>query len=131
MSEENYISEHSVVVAYACGAVAALLGFVSESVHQKLACAAFLHDLRIDDQRLARFQTVDQLRVSGIPFDPETTQQFLDHPAAAAALAREAQGMPSEVDTIVEQHHKRPDGSGFPSRTELPHHPLAAIFIVL
>jgi len=56
---------------------------------------------------------------------------YSNHPAQAAALVKLWPDIPPELDTIIIQHHERPDGSGFPAG--LTHQkiiPLAAIFIV-
>ena len=53
------------------------------------------------------------------------------HPWQEAELVRRFQKMPPDVDTIILQHHERPDGTGFPRGLDFRRiAPLSAVFIV-
>ncbi|GAB6042161.1 HD-GYP domain-containing protein [Endothiovibrio diazotrophicus] len=74
---------------------------------QGLACAALTHDLMMPDQ--------ESLHQEKGPLSEETWKEIRRHPAEGAAYLR-ALGV---VDRVwletVEQHHERPDGSGYPA----------------
>jgi HD-GYP domain-containing protein (c-di-GMP phosphodiesterase class II) len=58
-------------------------------------------------------------------------EAFRNHPQNAADIARRFSEVPPDVDTIIAQHHERPDGTGFPRRLSGNYiAPLASIFIV-
>ncbi|MGZ3708712.1 MAG: HD-GYP domain-containing protein, partial [Bdellovibrionota bacterium] len=128
--EGRYITSHSIMLAEIACAIAHRIGWSSAPVFLKLSLAAFLHDLNLKDDYLASFKTLKQAKEAG-DFREEALQLFEIHPVKAADYARKFQGIPPEVDTILLQHHERPDGSGFP--LGLQHQaiaPIACAFIV-
>lgn len=128
---EDYISAHSLVLAYlACG-ISSLIGWVSKETFYKLTLAAMLHDIAILDDDLAKFQTRNDLdKVIGIR-SPANIHLFLSHPENAAKIVKSAGGFPADVDLIILQHHERVDGSGFPrGLKEKDIHPLALVLII-
>ncbi len=128
---DDYISSHSLILAYlACG-ISSLIGWVSKETFSKLTLAALLHDIAILDDELAKLQTRDDLdRVIGVR-SPANIHLFLNHCENAAKIVRSAGGFPSDVETIILQHHERIDGSGFPhGLREKDIHPLALVLII-
>jgi CheY-like chemotaxis protein len=112
---ENFIAAHSVLLAYVSCALSAGMGWMSEATFFKLGMAAFLHDVTLDNPKLARASTIAQVAAEGFG-DEERV--------------RSVPGMPSELDVILEQHHERPDGGGFPHRLDsIRIHPMACVLI--
>lgn len=130
VQEGKYISSHSLMLAEIACAIACRVGWSSSSSYMKLTLAAFLHDLSLTNNRLARMRRVsDVTEANG--FTTEDGVAFRQHPIAAAEFARSLHQVPPDVDTIVLQHHEQPDGSGFPRG--LFHQqisPLATIFVI-
>jgi HD-GYP domain-containing protein (c-di-GMP phosphodiesterase class II) len=125
--EGKYISSHSFMLAELACAVTHKLGLSSGSTFMKLTIAALLHDLSLADGDQARIRNLEKAEA----FDAETQKRVKLHPIHAAELARKLKELPADVDSILAQHHERPDGKGFPRG--LFHHQinlLAAIFIV-
>lgn len=119
--DESYLSGHSVQVAHAaCGLLALIEDASSKETHEKfdrLALAAFLHDLTLRDDFLARCQSAEEM-LSGSKYSDVTViekDRYLNHPKDAAALVRLLRSPALDAGTIIEQHHELPDGSGFPN----------------
>ena len=134
-NRDKYISNHSMLLAHLACALAAEMEWKSETTYHKLTLAAFLHDIAIANEDLARFNTLKELgaRLLAEPtaFTPEEVAAFKQHPVKAAEIARLFDEVPPDVDVILLQHHERPDGSGFPrGLTHTWISPLTAVFIV-
>jgi HD-GYP domain-containing protein (c-di-GMP phosphodiesterase class II) len=129
--KDKYISAHSMLLAYISCALATKMEWSSETTYQKLTLAAFLHDAHLINHELAKIETLSELEKKMNLFSPEEIKAFKEHPIIAAEIARKFHEVPPDVDSIVAQHHERPDGSGFPrglSHTRIG--PLTSVFIV-
>ncbi|MGZ3687952.1 MAG: HD-GYP domain-containing protein, partial [Bdellovibrionota bacterium] len=126
----KYIPTHSTLLSYlACG-IASQMKWGSETTFHKLNLAAFLHDIQLKNQELAEMNTLAEAEEAK-KFTPEELKAYKTHPIEAAAAAKEFTEVPPDVDTIIVQHHERPDGTGFPrGLTHTYIAPLAAVFIV-
>ena len=128
--EGLYIASHSLVLAEIASAIACKIGWTSASSYLKLSIAAFLHDLALKDHEVARFQLLSEIQ-AGDRFTSEEVQKFKFHPLKASEFAQNFHEIPPDVDTILLQHHERPDGSGFPrglSSKQIA--PLSCVFIM-
>jgi HD-GYP domain-containing protein (c-di-GMP phosphodiesterase class II) len=94
--------------------MASALGVGDADSHFSLALAAFLHDLPLKDDDLARISSLSELTFKSEGLQREQVEAFMKHPEEAAQLVRQLRDVPAEVAAIVEQHHERPDGTGFP-----------------
>jgi HD-GYP domain-containing protein (c-di-GMP phosphodiesterase class II) len=131
IDRDKYISSHSVLLPQIACTLAMTMEWKSEATLQKLALAAFLHDIPMTNHALAAVTNLTELTRRKEQFSEDERKLYKSHPVKAAELAKQFQEVPPDVDTIVLQHHERPDGSGFPRG--LGHHhisPLAAVFIV-
>jgi hypothetical protein len=128
--EGTYIASHSTMLAEISCAIAHRVGWSSAPTFMKLTVASILHDLTLTDQRLAKGRSIEEVSKSEI-FTPADLQAFKLHPTKAAEYARKFHQIPPDVDTILVQHHERPDGTGFPRG--LYHQrisPLSCLFII-
>ncbi len=131
IDREKYISSHSVLLPQIACSLALTMEWSSEQTLQKLALAAFLHDVPLTNDALAAVMNLTELARKKDQFTPEEMKAFKSHPVKASEMVKNFQEVPADVDVIVLQHHERPDGSGFPRG--LGQHqisPLAAVFIV-
>lgn len=111
------------LICYVACALATALEWGSDFTRYKLALAAFLHDILLDD-RLARCRRPEGLKGAD-------AEAYAAHPEKTAALVRKMRDLPPDVDKIILQHHERPDGSGFPSHIDHSRMlPLSCVFIV-
>jgi HD-GYP domain-containing protein (c-di-GMP phosphodiesterase class II) len=128
--EGNYLTAHSLMLGKVSCALAFKLGWTSNTTYFKLTLAAFLHDLTLNDDRLAVVFSLDKASESG-SFTPEELKEIRMHSNKAADHARSMSEVPSDVEQIVAQHHERPDGTGFPRGLNSKFiTPLSALFII-
>lgn len=126
----KYITSHSVMLAEVACALAQKIGQGTAPTFLKLTLSAFLHDITLTSNRLARAHRLEEITAAN-GFTAHDAHFFKLHPVKAAEYSRQLQQIPSDVDTIIMQHHERPDGTGFPRglRQHQINH-LACIFIV-
>src|SRR5690606_3433295 len=106
------------------------LGWTSESSQMKLAIAALLHDIAIDDEVYLSIDHWNQSARNSKAMDPDTLQ-YRNHPVEAVTMLRNLRTLPPDVDHIILQHHEAEDGSGFPYRlTSSRISPMSAVFII-
>jgi HD-GYP domain-containing protein (c-di-GMP phosphodiesterase class II) len=112
----KYIPVHSsrlgIVASWFCSA----MGCDSAETFTKLCLAAFLHDITLDNDELAKIKTTDELETRKGEFRPDELRAYKEHPMKAVELSRKIKSLPLEVDTILHQHHERYDSKGFPQR---------------
>jgi HD-GYP domain-containing protein (c-di-GMP phosphodiesterase class II) len=126
--EGQYISSHSLMLAEIACAVSAQVGWSSASTFFKLTMSAFMHDITLKDEGLAKMRTIPEAELL---FGRQTAQEYKLHPAAAADYVRQFSEIPPDVDTIVVQHHETPNGSGFPRGLFAKQlSPLSSLFII-
>ena len=125
------LSTHSVILAVATVAAIRKLGWDSNLSAEKLCFAAVIHDMSLTEDFFANKVTLlSEANPFQLPESPEKTM-LLSHAKTAAAILANWPSCPPDVDTIVLQHHERPDGSGFPGGLMASRiSPLAAVFIV-
>jgi HD-GYP domain-containing protein (c-di-GMP phosphodiesterase class II) len=111
-SRDTYLSWHSTALGFLCCKLATMLGWHSESTFFKLALASLLHDIVLPTDELARIQTLDQLKAAKL--GEKDRAKVLRHPLESATIVHGISEIPGEVGFIVEQHHERQDGGGFP-----------------
>jgi predicted CopG family antitoxin len=92
---------------------------------QKSMMATLLCDITLNSQG---FDEIREYEANGNELSENTRM----HPMLASEiLNRKRDLIPSETITIIEQHHERPDGKGFPNKiTSSRFNQLSAIFIV-
>ncbi len=127
--EIPYISSHSTTLALIACRLATLMDWSSEATFYKLSISALLHDLPLEEDHWAKLDTKQSILESGL--SQEIQDRILKHPQLAAGFVAQASELPGEVEFIVEQHHERPDGSGFPAGlTTKEISTLSALFIL-
>lgn len=127
----QYISSHSVVVAHLACSLARIMGWPSETTFAKLTFAAYFHDFSLRNENLAKVQSLAELDSSPISFSEKDRADFKNHPLAGSQVIQHFAEIPPDVDTVIMQHHERPDGKGFPrGLTAAQIAPLSSIFIV-
>lgn len=124
-----YLGAHSALVAYVTIGLTQELGWEAVDLHYKLALAAFLHDLTLTDNEILNLQDYMNEIAKGRTYP--WLESMRNHPLRAARLLDDWPNVPQGTALIVQQHHERADGKGFPNG--LSHEkilPLSALFIV-
>lgn len=125
----KYIYAHSMMAGYIGCAIALRMEWGSDSTFQKLSYASILHDITLDNHELADCVSVEEAKNRG--FTKKEVDDFQAHPTAAASLIAKFPEIPPDVDTVLAQHHEKPDGTGFPRKLSGRYiAPLAAVFII-
>jgi hypothetical protein len=129
--EGNYISQHSTLLAHVACCVAKEMAWGSDSTFSKLVLASFMHDIAVTNPDLAKLNTLKEVEERKAEFAEGEAKSYHLHPAKAADVVRSFKEIPADVDAIVQQHHERPNGSGFPRGLASNYiAPLSAVFIV-
>lgn len=128
----RYRANHAAMLAHISSCIAIRMKWVTDETLERLCLAALFHDIAIPSDSLAR---VDDLNGRNFPgYDPDDQEKRLLvelHSIEGAMQLRKAGPMPREVDTLIIQHHEKPDGTGFPGKlTHSQISPLSALFIV-
>ncbi len=125
----TYNSDHATLLCYLTAAMCDELGWTTRRSKEKLGFASLFHDISLTDPRLA---VVNYRSVKALDrFESALKQRYLEHPLKGADLVLEITNEYPQVDTIISQHHERPDGSGFPYGRDFNQiTPLACLFIV-
>jgi CheY-like chemotaxis protein len=130
-NDGNYLSHHAVLLAHVACCVAKEMEWGSEATFHKLVLAAYMHDISLKNPELAKINTIRELQEQKSQFTADEVKEYHLHPARSADIVRSFKDIPADVDVIVQQHHERPNGSGFPRG--LMHNyiaPLSAVFIL-
>lgn len=106
------------------------LGWVNEATQMKLALAALLHDVTLDEEFYRDINRWNQKAINPADKSPETIR-YRNHPIEATNLVLTMKNLPPDVDQIIIQHHELKDGSGFPRGISYPRiSPLTSLFII-
>ncbi|GAB4408831.1 MAG: hypothetical protein OHK0056_10310 [Bacteriovoracaceae bacterium] len=128
MKGHSYLSEHSLLLSYICGEICLHTSWSSNQTLEKLSMASLLHDIAFDENDTAKIHDQD-LDLNEI--DEDDRKFIEEHPGYAAKLISSGKSVFPDVDTIVLQHHERPDGNGYPRKLgALSISPLACILII-
>jgi HD-GYP domain-containing protein (c-di-GMP phosphodiesterase class II) len=128
--EGQYLTLHSLMLGKVCCALAYQIGWSSNTTYFKLSLAAFLHDLSLDDDRLAKVTSLDQATKSE-DFSADEIKEVRFHSIKGSEYARGLSEVPSDVELIVAHHHEQPDGTGFPRGMNAKlFTPLSALFLI-
>ncbi|MCM2322851.1 MAG: response regulator [Oligoflexia bacterium] len=128
---DSYITSHSSALAYVSCGVASLMSWNSEATRHKLALASFIHDLSLENDKMALDADLHGMGRFVEIYGAEAFETFVKHPEEAAKYAQQMREMPPDVDIILTQHHEQPDGTGFPYRQNYRRmSPLSSVFIV-
>lgn len=127
IKRENYASEHSFLLSYLSCAILKESSYQNDENAMVLTLAAFFHDVTIENAETAKIQTSHEYKFKTLGFKEQ--EEFLQHPSKAKALVEQIEGIPPEVFSVIEHHHERYDGTGFPQGLDFKRlSPLSSIF---
>ena len=128
-AEGEPYANRSAMIALISTSVAKKLNWVSDFTSQKLAFAAVLHDMSLSTADMLNTDLMMKAYDSKVT-SPEV-EAYRQHPLRSAEMIRKWNKAPQDVDTIIQQHHERPDGTGFPGKLNFHRiTPLSSLFIM-
>jgi len=104
-SKDEYTAQHSAAVAMYCRDIATTLGLPEEEA-EALHLAGLLHDL-------GKMGTPDAVLGKETPLDEDDWEYIRQHPGKGAEVLSHLAAY-QDVADIVQYHHERLDGSGYP-----------------
>lgn len=119
-SKKNYLTNHSVGIAYVSVGILKQTSWDSPENRMKLVMSSFMHDMSIRMPEFTESVLVENSDLQGIK----------EHVSQTVDMLMNLKNIPEDVFRIISDHHERPDGSGFPrgvGGAQLS--PLASIFI--
>lgn len=129
---DNYYFDHSVAIAYLATAICKESDWTSPETLRKLVIAALFHDLSLEKIQHIAWDKLLKIDIdNSTSLNRRTKGLLLDHAKLSAELLKQNKCSLPDIEKIIEQHHERPDGSGYPkglSHSQI--FPLAAIFIL-
>ncbi len=124
-------ARHIGLLTYLCCAVSASIGWIGESGQIKLALAALIHDVAVDDECYQDIKVWDKKASDPSDKSPETLKYRM-HPFEASKIVNSLDTISSDVDQIILQHHEMKDGTGFPRSMDSSRiGQLPALFIIV
>ncbi len=113
IKRENYLSEHSFLLSYLGCAILKESPYSGEEAFLAITLAAFFHDVTLEDSAIGKIQVQSERKFKNLGVEEQL--EYLSHPKAASDIVKKIEGIPKEVNQIIENHHERYNGSGFPN----------------
>lgn len=129
IQNKNFVYDLAMLNSYIATSIARQTEWATESSYQKLAKAAFIQDISLDNPDWAKIMDLDSEGFKKL--SKEDQQLFVDHPTRSVALLDETNDFSGDCRTIILEHHELPDGNGFPGKlTSQKISPLSCIMII-
>jgi hypothetical protein len=128
----SYRAKHATMLAHVASCLAIQMKWVTDDTLERLSFAGLFHDIALPTDALARVDRPASHEFSDYNPEDQVQRSIVEkHPVEGAMWLRKAGPIARDVDTLIIQHHEKPDGSGFPgglNHTQIA--PLSALFIV-
>ena len=126
MNGNIYLQEHGMLCSIIATEICKNMAWSSDKILQKMHFVSVLHDISLHEGRLAEIHNPKEDGVT-----EEEKKLVLAHPAESSRIVSEADDLPPDIDTMILQHHEKPDGTGFPGGLKaLSISPLSCVFII-
>jgi HD-GYP domain-containing protein (c-di-GMP phosphodiesterase class II) len=126
----GYQYAHSLMISYISITIATKMSWNTDFTLEKLATAAILHDVVIEDEKIAKLH--DLASLDEIKKAPWRTKELINnHTKQAFTMIERMRTIPPDVSKIVQLHHDDGTSNGYPLKIKtqaIP--PLVAIFIL-
>lgn len=113
----NYTYELAMMTSYLSTAMVTKTDWHTVNTLEKLSFASLLQDISLGEANLCKI--TDQLSPDFIALADADQQKILNHPLESVKYLLEVPDVPDiagEIKTLIECHHERPSGNGFPRK---------------
>jgi len=108
----GYFVSHSLTAGHISYLLANKLGMGQDSIVNKLLYSSVLHDVLLADSELCQVYKIDTDEFNALSLN--NRKLIKSHAIECAKLLETSDKIPSDVLTIVREHHELPNGEGFP-----------------
>jgi len=130
-SEQEYSFSHSVLICYLATEVVRNINFSSPYSSEILSLAAFFHDLSLESNQIKNELRFLKAVAMNSKINKDDLAAVKSHPLTSSESLKKWLACPVELQTVICEHHERPDGSGIPIGKMAENiHELSACFIV-
>lgn len=112
LKSKGYYVSHSLTAAFISYRILCKLGMTQDSIISKLFYASILHDVTLQDSNLCQIYNINGPEYQELP--KKDRDKIKNHMLECANLLEDCASVPSDVLTIIKEHHELPDGTGFP-----------------
>jgi response regulator RpfG family c-di-GMP phosphodiesterase len=129
VQKENYYFEHSNIINYLCGAMVKELGWDTQRATKKFVTVSMFFDIALNDPKFAYIKSLNDSAFSQL--SSKEKDEFLLHIKYSIDILASSKNVTGEEFKILEQHHEKPTGAGFPrGLTAIQIPPQSAVFIL-
>lgn len=129
VKKKNFFFEQTNIMNYLCGAMVKELGWDKEKSTAKFIFASMFIDVSLDSEELGRVIDMESEAYKNLPLDQKCLVK--DHVFKSLDIFVKSRVGSGDEEKLIQQHHERPNGKGFPhglNSKQLP--PLSAVFIL-
>ncbi len=108
ISEDHQLLKHSFLVSIFSLSLAKKLNFTNDRILMGIGLGALFHDIGHTRINAEIFQKIH--------LSPKEWDELKDHPQLGLRIIDHSKGIPSDVRSIILQHHEQPNGRGYPNR---------------
>jgi response regulator RpfG family c-di-GMP phosphodiesterase len=129
VNKEDYFFAHSNIINYLCSAMVKELGWDKDRATKRFITVSMFFDIALNDPKLASIHDINAPLFNSLSKQERT--EILSHLKNAIDIVSKSQSIMSDEFKIIEQHHEKPDGKGFPkglNAKQIP--PQSAVFII-
>ena len=129
IKKENYFFEHTNIINYLCGAMVKELGWDKDRATKRFITVSMFFDIGLSDPYLASILT--QKEPAFLKLKRKEQDEILFHIKNSIEIISKSSSIIGDEFKIIEHHHEKPNGTGFPkglNSKQIP--PQSAVFIL-
>lgn len=122
--DNNFLTEHSLLLAYVSSAIAVELELSDSYACEKLVLSSLLHDVSLLKHKNSSIH-------QSAEFEQAESKEIRLHPFQSTEIVKSIPNISPDVDKIIMQHHETQNGDGYPKGLTFKDiSMLATIFII-
>lgn len=129
INNQNYIYDLAMLNSYLSTAIAKETDWATDSSYQKLAMAALIQDISLENEEYAKIISMESTEF--LDLNAEMQLSVKEHPYNSVTLMDEVESFSSDCRNIIMEHHELPESRGFPRGiNQMKISPLSCIMII-